>query len=409
MIALFASLAFLNPALAAPNPNPQWHLGQGLQDLAYAEYRICNAHIIPMTSSVCVLLELELVDKLNDWKGPVWIVQARYASDTPNLVWHDAIFQMRTDGRFSISSNAQHGHIASLITETLFWMDDYAGKNKPQNMQVGATWGNVLSSKMYVSSIDVTSMNGAQVEEASVVYQGGNEQSLIRVVEGFPFPTSSKVYLPLASSVDSQLRHEFELLEYSSRDSNLKDKQEKKDTENQSVQAQELAQFVSRICQTNLAYGTNSDIVDMCSRSGILPHFDKETDLLTDQYRAHDTQLCTGDISENMCYSGTITRTSYSAIQVDGQDVYLSLLVNDDNEDAVMPECPHGSWATVDIDDLQSEGSVRIGAVYCGADEPINAVIVEHISELVDPDQCATSEFASHDWAANVCDGHWEQ
>lgn len=421
-IVLLLSQLFGFNAESVSDNTPKWYLGKDLDSLDSFTYKICTNHVIPSVNDSCIIVKLEFIDKLYGWNGAVWIVQAKFASsESVELTWQDAILQIRTDGGFSVASDPQHRSLSSIITKTLFWMNAYTSKDNSQDLKLGSYWGDVMSHRLYVSSIDIKTINEIPVEVITVGYQGGQKQSQIQIVDGFPFPIHATVYRPLGNSVLSQLQYEFQLLDYeplNSKSSKIAlnaDDPSELESNSLSLDPQDVALFISSVCQIDLTtYGVDQNVVDLCNNAMLEPVYPYDAVYNTGKlYGTHDRNLCTGDLGDEMCYSGIVTMVDNSAIIVDGQTVRLSLVnvgLDEESQSAaysyLKSTCRQGLWVTVDIDDLQplDTDSKSVGIVYCQDDTPVNAMLIEQNLASIDQLQCDQSEFAAHNWTAHMCD-----
>lgn len=416
-VALFVTLlcaSFATSAAAAPASDDAqpWYLGKDLIPRDYFTYKICANHVIAFANGSCFVVTLEFVDILYGWNGPVWIVQAKFASsEGSDPAWQDAILQIRPGGQLPVASGPHHRSPSSIIEDTLFWIGTYASTDRPQDLRIGSHWGDVLSNRLYVSSVEMGTINGAPAEVITVAYQGSQKESNIQIIDGLPFPIQAKVYLPLGRSVISQLQYEFQLLDYGSAGSGSTMAHSGKtgsELNSPTLDPQEAVSFISRVCQIDPeTYSADHSIAEMCAGALLGPSLSDEAAHTQDRL-VHDHNACTGELSEEMCYSGSVTMVESDAISVNGNRVRLSFVsayASDAAQEAATlyleSECAIGSWATVDIDDLQQPG---VGAVYCQSDTPVNAILIAQNLTLADPFECDLSEFTSHDWTKRVCD-----
>ncbi len=402
-------------AESRPDTVPTWHLGENLAPMDSFTYQICTDHVIPSISSPCVVVKLEFIDRLYEWKGAVWIVQATFADhDGTYPAWHNAILRMSTDGRFSIASDPHHHLLSSIITRTVFWMGEYANSTDPRDLEIGTHWGSVMSNKLYVMSVDAGEINGMPVELVTAGYHAGQEQSTIQVVDGIPFPIRAEVYRPLAGSVAPQIQYEFQLLDYESQDqTRVLAPAGAQEHDTPIFDVEEMTLFITDVCGIDPAtYDADQGIAELCAQTLLLPDLGNYGVDLDLQDWTHDLNLCTGELSDAMCYTGIVTGVGDASILVEGQAVRLSLVRPDSDaalRDAaaayLASECAPGSWAIVDLDDLQQQDDPElVGAVYCQGDTSANAMLVEQGLASIDPLQCADSEFSAHGWAAYACD-----
>ena len=435
------SAVFLPPPsiLAADpvhNSTSRWHLGEGLGELDSFSYKICTNRVLAHFDSECVIIRLEFIRVLNGWNGPVWIVQAGFGAygvlEEPEL--QDAILRISADGKFAISSDPQHKEASSLIMDTLFWLDAYAGRHDAQSLEVGAYWGDVMSSRLYVHSIDMEAVGGTSVEVATVGYDGGKD-SVIKVLDEFPFPIKATVYRPVGNTATSQLHYEFALIDYvrgsstnyesepsaQSTDLQVADPADKAKHDIMDLilgNPQTAAMMISQICEiAHKAHDAIEGMTRLCVDDLIDAYVELGGAVLPDHGLTHvelepDQGFCTGSLVEAMCYVGIVDSVGEAALHIGGNLVRLSLVGITDDEwsqhamySSLESECAPGSWATVDVDDLNPvdvHGNY-MGAVYCKNETPVNAILLNGGLAPADTLQCANSEFALRDWAT-ACD-----
>ncbi|MCY4252724.1 MAG: hypothetical protein OXD41_05415, partial [Thaumarchaeota archaeon] len=175
LAALAALAACPSPALAMPDEQPRagvptWHLGEGLAEGDSFTYRLCAGDGLPSIASRCVTAHLEFVAVLDEWHGPVWVVQARFGVPGEPGPGQDAILRIGAEGMLEVSADARHGAMVSAVRETLLWIDAHAGRHEPRGMAVGEAWG-----------------DGA----------GSLHLLTVGVEDGFPFPLDARVYARL--------------------------------------------------------------------------------------------------------------------------------------------------------------------------------------------------------------------
>ena len=425
-----AALAPLLPhALAAEPPAgdpPAWSLGEGLDALDSFEYRICAGHVVAPLGSECMDLRMEFAGILDGWNGSVWVVQAQFRGHGgPDTAWQDAILRISADGRFSIASDPQHRTVSSLIAGTLFWMDDYAGRGSAQSLEVGEYWGSVMQNRLYVSSIGIEDVAGAASEVATIAY-GGAPESSIGILDGFPFPIAAEAYTPLGGAAASQLDYTLQLLGHS--------KGHAAPPGGTAVSAaappaprpaapeygalpgvgdlEWAALIVSEACQAGAqAEPPDPRVREICD--GIMPSLPAPpVSARPDPGPARE--LCTGLLEAPMCYEGAVGRADGITVEVGGSPVRLSMLAlpgGQSERDAaashIGSECPPGTRARVDIDDMQPiDGrGTSMGAVYCRGAAPVNASLLDAGAAPADELQCGISEFAPRQWAERGCGG----
>lgn len=428
---ILTSSFFTLAAESSTEDNPKWYLGEGLGVLDSFTYKICTDRILPSIDSECIVVQLEFIDRLQEWNGPVWVVQARFgSSESPEPIWQNTILHIDTNGKFSIVSNSQHRTLSSIITNTLFWMDTHAKNNSAQDLEIGAYWGNVMSNRLYVFDIDMGTINNAPVEIITVGYNGNKKDSHIQIVDEFPFPIKATVYRPLAGTMYPKIHYEFELLNYKpgstiDQESEIELTSVHTDDANATSletldlilsDPQKAAMLISNVCKLDhTAHNVNENIIELCL--GKLLEYDTLNDGAYAENEPYDKYTidrnsCRDSNYEEMCYGGIVTSINNTTLEIDNTTVRLSLIsISDDDESQnavrsyLESECKIGSWASVDIDDLRpiDINANSLGVVYCQSDKSVNAMLVQNGLASVDPLQCVHSEFAVHDWALHVC------
>lgn len=428
LAALAALAACPSPALAMPDEQPRagvptWHLGEGLAEGDSFTYRLCAGHALPSIASRCVTAHLEFVAVLDEWHGPVWVVQARFGVPGEPGPGQDAILRIGAEGMLEVSADARHGAMVSAMRETLLWIDAHAGRHEPRGMAVGEAWGDGAGS-LHVLTVGVEDVGGAEAEVASVGYPG-RPGTLVRVADGFPFPLDARVYARLGPI--ERLALEVDLVAHSrgAPDGGHAEPGPAPGSEGEAVSETELlvasdtrgaAEAIGRACGE--ADGTQGTVAELCGGSGADLAWEgpwgagwrgmpgPEWDVHGVDWR----EACSGSLLERTCYRGVVTSADGATLGIDGVPTRLSLVRADPGDGAaslLLSECEPGSWVTVDIDDAMpiDAAGAPVAAVHCGGEAPVNAALVGSDHASVDGDMCASSEFALHEWAVRGCGG----
>ncbi|MGI0022229.1 MAG: thermonuclease family protein [Nitrososphaeraceae archaeon] len=115
---------------------------------------------------------------------------------------------------------------------------------------------------------------------------------------------------------------------------------------------------------------------------------------------------CSGSAT---CFQGTINRIiDGDTLEIDGTTIRLALTstpelgteIGNKAKEFLTINCPVGSKAVVDEDDLQTNGSYgrMLAKVYCERGM-LNAALLDNNLAVIDKRFCSTSEFSGEDWA----------
>lgn len=126
----------------------------------------------------------------------------------------------------------------------------------------------------------------------------------------------------------------------------------------------------------------------------------------SDDEITQETWLCSGDAR---CFTGTVTQViDGDTIKIDGQSVRFAIASSPElyerggieSKEFIETICSVGSIATVDEDDLQTQGSYGriLGVVYCNGFN-LNSDLLDFRHGYLITDYCNSSEFVNEDWA----------
>ena len=194
-----------------------WSVGNNLQEGDLYIYKICD-NSLPRTviDSHCYTIELQFLQILESWRGPVWIVQGILNYDDANNqpITKHMIFQINPK-TLEVYPDRLNFELANSLEHTIFSLSAYSEKS----LTVGTLWDDIDS--YFTNSIPLEIKRQQNIItpfgdlEVFVLGYDVIEESNFFIDDFFAFPIRGDVYSPHLIFPEPQQLFYYELISYS--------------------------------------------------------------------------------------------------------------------------------------------------------------------------------------------------
>jgi len=201
-----------------------WYVGKNIFSQNYL-YHICDYSIKSTLNyaTPCYQVQLDFIDLLQEQNERYWIVQAIFSSDNNHKNWF-SILHISEDFATITSDGASMNYVISL-SNTLFYLQNYANMHKPKLLKIGTSWGEVNDYVSPIPQLVVNKFATSNIDDyMTSVYQVGFEVSKYNVFyiqEKIPFPIESILYDSKSPYNDPRILYQIKLLSISDVSKNM--------------------------------------------------------------------------------------------------------------------------------------------------------------------------------------------
>lgn len=188
-----------------------WHTGKDILAGDSFTYLVCDNS----KHASCHVLRLDFHVQIPSGNEDTWVIGAQVSNE--NTTDHH-IFLM--DSQMDITTNYAGADAADSMQDTLFFLNQLAHRNAPKPLEVGKSWGNIITTlnrgdEMIVKSTDILHLQNGQSIDVFVAEYGFFETSTFAISRDLPFPASAIVYDPYSRLPDPGVIFAFEIIDYS--------------------------------------------------------------------------------------------------------------------------------------------------------------------------------------------------
>jgi hypothetical protein len=171
---------------------------------------------IPESSEPCYVVTMEFLQLLPTPSGKTWVVATHVDH---NVRATDMIFQINADS-FKTTTDGTSIPYAHSIERTLWWVNNFASRFKPQELTIGKSWGVIASDSDSPTELMIEQVDAVQIgNQIYHTYKLGYllaQESIVQISDEFPFPLQAIVYKPLSSHQNAPLEFTVDLISHSS-------------------------------------------------------------------------------------------------------------------------------------------------------------------------------------------------